>query len=221
MARPDPDSQTVSLILDATTADIALFAIAAHADEREAHVREVERFGEGYETWWQVVQASQLGVPQLRPRFVLVAIRPPWAARFSWPETLSAPPPTVGEALGDLMAARGWPGAAAWAARARRIAPTIGGSKKHGGPDLGPTRTRQAWKALDVDGRGIADHAPEPAHPADQPPRLTVAMVARLQGFPSSWSFCGRKTAAYRQVGNAFPPPVAAALGAAIATALS
>jgi hypothetical protein len=46
MARPDPDSQTVSLILDATTANIALFAIAAYADEREAHVREVERFGE-------------------------------------------------------------------------------------------------------------------------------------------------------------------------------
>jgi hypothetical protein len=46
MARPDPDSQTVSLILDATTANIAMFAIAAHAEEREAQVREVERFGE-------------------------------------------------------------------------------------------------------------------------------------------------------------------------------
>jgi DNA (cytosine-5)-methyltransferase 1 len=37
----------------------------------------------GYETWWQLVQASWHGVPQLRPRFVLVAIRPQWAARFS------------------------------------------------------------------------------------------------------------------------------------------
>ena len=35
----------VSLVLDATTANIALFAIVAHADEREAHVREVERSG--------------------------------------------------------------------------------------------------------------------------------------------------------------------------------
>ena len=35
----------MSLILDATIANIALFAIAAHADEREAHVREVERSG--------------------------------------------------------------------------------------------------------------------------------------------------------------------------------
>jgi hypothetical protein len=32
----------VSLVLDAT-ANIAMFAIAAHADEREAHVRGVER----------------------------------------------------------------------------------------------------------------------------------------------------------------------------------
>ena len=45
LARRDPQTQTVSLVLDATTADIAMFAIAAHADEREAHVREVERSG--------------------------------------------------------------------------------------------------------------------------------------------------------------------------------
>jgi hypothetical protein len=45
LARRDPGSRTVTLVLDAATADIALFAIAAHADEREAHVREVERSG--------------------------------------------------------------------------------------------------------------------------------------------------------------------------------
>ena len=46
LAGRDPESQTVSLILDATTANAALFAIAAHADEREAHVREVEHLGQ-------------------------------------------------------------------------------------------------------------------------------------------------------------------------------
>jgi hypothetical protein len=45
LARQDPQTHTVSLILDADTASIALFAIAAHADEREAHLREVERYG--------------------------------------------------------------------------------------------------------------------------------------------------------------------------------
>src|SRR6516165_9238628 len=46
LARRDPDTQMISLVLDATTANIAMFAIAAHADEREAHVREVERSGQ-------------------------------------------------------------------------------------------------------------------------------------------------------------------------------
>jgi len=176
----------------------------------------------GFQTWWDLVHASEHGVPQLRPRFVLVAIRPPWAAAFRWPVPSVQAPPTVGGLLADLMAAGGWPGAADWAARASGIAPTIvGGSKKHGGPDLGPTRARAAWRLLGVNGLGIADEPPGPSFPVSQPPKLTVRMVARLQGFPDSWQFAGRKTAAYRQVGNAFPPPVARALGAAIARALT
>jgi DNA (cytosine-5)-methyltransferase 1 len=178
--------------------------------------------GLGYQTWWDLVHASEHGVPQLRPRFVLVAIRGPWAAGFRWPEPSPQPPPTVGDTLHDLMRGRGWPGAGAWRKQARGIGPTIvGGSKKHGGPDLGPTRAREAWKLLGVDGLGIADEPPGPDFPAHRLPKLTTRMVARIQGFPDDWLFSGRKTAAYRQVGNAFPPPVAKALGVAIRTALT
>jgi hypothetical protein len=46
LARRDPQSKTVSLVLDTITADIVMHAIAAHADEREAHLREVERSGQ-------------------------------------------------------------------------------------------------------------------------------------------------------------------------------
>lgn len=42
---------------------------------------------------------------------------------------------------------------------------------------------------------------------AEAGPKLTVSQAAIIQGFPSRWNFSGRKTAAYRQVGNAFPPP--------------
>jgi hypothetical protein len=44
LARHDPETGTVTLVLDAT-ASIAMFAVAAHAGEREAHAREVERSG--------------------------------------------------------------------------------------------------------------------------------------------------------------------------------
>ena len=177
--------------------------------------------GLDYQTWWDLVHASEHGVPQLRPRFVLVAIKEPWAAHFQWPSPSPVPPPTVGQALHDLMAERGWPGADAWRERAHGIAPTIvGGSKKHGGPDLGPTRAREAWKLLGVDGLGVAYDPPGPDYPLHQLPKLTTRMVARIQGFPDGWEFSGRKTAAYRQVGNAFPPPVARALGEAIRRAL-
>jgi len=175
----------------------------------------------GYVTWWRLVQASDHGVPQLRPRFVLVAMKQPWADRFRWPSPSPAGPPTVGAVLHDLIGERGWPGAQAWRDRAEGIAPTIvGGSRKHGGPDLGPTRARRAWQELGVDGLGIADAAPGPDFPPGGLPKLTARMVARLQGFPDSWEFSGRKTAAYRQVGNAFPPPVARALGRAVHAAL-
>jgi len=45
-------------------------------------------------------------------------------------------------------------------------------------------------------------------------------MTAALQGFPREWEFMGKKTNAYRQIGNAFPPPVACAVGLKIAQAL-
>jgi DNA (cytosine-5)-methyltransferase 1 len=186
------------------------------ADYRGALERRLRSLG--YKPFWKLLHASDFGVPQLRPRTVLVALAADLAPYFRWPEPDGKAVVTVGEILRDLMAESGWRGADNWSARAGRIAPTlVGGSKKHGGPDLGPTRAKRAWAELGVCGLGIADAPPEPNF--EGKPRLTVRMAATLQGFPASWQFAGRKTAAYRQVGNAFPPPVAAAVGGAIARA--
>jgi DNA (cytosine-5)-methyltransferase 1 len=174
----------------------------------------------GYEADWQVLNASEYGVPQLRPRFILVAARPGVHARFEWPGATGTPP-TVGEVLRDLMAAGGWTGAGVWAWQANGIGPTlVGGSRKHGGPDLGPTRAREAWRRLRVDGRGLADAPPPAICPPNHIPRLTLQMAAVLQGFPQDWQISGRKTAGYRQIGNAFPPPVARAVGTSIRSAI-
>ena len=177
-----------------------------------------------YAADWRLLHASDYGVPQLRPRFVLVAMRPADFAYFTWPEPRPEDTATVGETLFDLMAANGWAGAGAWAAKANDIAPTIvGGSKKHGGADLGPTRAKRAWRELGVDALGVADAAPSADDPVTLLPKLTCAMVARIQGWDGPdyrWEFTGRKTSNYRQIGNAFPPPVARAIGNRIRRAL-
>lgn len=192
-------------------------ASAKFKDYRDALQKRLAKLG--YDSEWRVLQASDFGVPQLRPRFILVGLRQDDMAHFSWPSG-AGEPPTVGEALVDLMGANGWLGTEEWVERANRIAPTIvGGSKKHGGPDLGPTRAKRQWSELGVDGMGIADDAPDVSFPDNKAPRLTVRMVARIQGFPDDWEFSGKKTASYRQVGNAFPPPVARAVGRRIVAA--
>ena len=72
----------------------------------------------------------------------------------------------------------------------------VGGSKRRGGP---PDDT------LTIEGL----------------PRLTTRIAARIQGFPDSWAFSGKNTAAYRQIGNALPPPVAHAVAAAVRAAMT
>jgi len=193
-------------------------AAARFSEYRQSVLVELHRLG--YDSQWQVLNACEFGVPQLRPRFILVAIKRKYAHHFTWPRP-QASPPTVGQAIGDLMAANGWPGALRWAAQANGIAPTIvGGSMKHGGPDLGPTRARADWLRLSVNGLGIADRAPGHDEPVDFIPKLTVRMAARIQGFADDWQFAGKKTAQYRQIGNAFPAPFAEAVGRSIRAAL-
>jgi DNA (cytosine-5)-methyltransferase 1 len=172
----------------------------------------------GYKVFWELLNASDFSVPQLRPRSVLVAIEETFTETFHWPRPIGDAP-TVGQALRELIGSAGWERADEWAERANDIAPTlVGGSKKHGGPDLGPTRAKRAWAKLGVDGHGLADAPPLPGY--DKLPRLTVPMTAVLQGFPDDWKFVGGKTSSYRQVGNAFPPPVAQAVGERIIAAL-
>lgn len=186
-------------------------------DYRARVGRDLEEMG--YKPEWRLLNASDFGVPQLRPRVVMVALRQELADRFVWPEPDVSPPKSVGDVLYSEMASRGWSGAAAWCEKARGIAPTlVGGSKKHGGPDLGPTRARRAWANYGVEGKSLANEPPGPDH--EGPVRLTLKMTALLQGFPPNWRFSGGKTHGYRQIGNAFPPPVAKAVGGAILAAL-
>lgn len=185
-----------------------------------------DRLGElGYWSEWKLLHANNFGVVQLRPRFVLVALKEDDARYFDWPAEQPTEE-TVGSVLREQMGSAGWRYADAWAEAAAGIAPTVvGGSKKHGGADLGPTRAKRAWAELMVDGKGVADAPPSRQDPSFRTklPRLTNDMVARIQGWGGpgyDWEFLGRKTSVYRQIGNAFPPPVAEAIGRSIREAL-
>ncbi|MGW2352612.1 DNA cytosine methyltransferase [Actinacidiphila glaucinigra] len=195
---------------------------------------------------WKVLEAADFGVPQLRPRALLVMIRKDCYRGFDWPNR-QAQRVTVFDALDASMRERfGIGSPAPWltekkpgddpvgayerwkkhALEADDVAPTlVGGSKKHGGADLGPTRAKKAWLAHGVDAMGVANDKDSPDLTRDlfgpMGPKLTVEQAAIIQGFPSGWIFEGGKTARYRQIGNAFPPPVAEAVGRAIASALA
>ena len=58
-------------------------------------------------------------------------------------------------------------------------------------PDLGPTGTRSVWAELGVDGKGIANEAPDVDFGGM--PRLTSRMMARIQGFSDTWTFGNKK----------------------------
>ncbi|MBD1393485.1 DNA cytosine methyltransferase [Mucilaginibacter glaciei] len=171
----------------------------------------------GYNCSWKLINSSDYGVSQLRPRAILIAMREEYFEFFSWPEKDYSSRRSIGELLFDEISSLGWD-AANWANNAKGIAPTlVGGSKKHGGADLGPTRAKQAWAEIGINGKGLADAPPLPGF--NLMPKLTLQMTALVQGFPENWKFAGKKTPAYRQVGNAFPPPVARAIGQSIFTA--
>ena len=185
-------------------------------DYRNSIILELSNMG--YCCDWKLINASDYGVSQLRPRAILVALKKRYFKHFKWPNK-KLQPITVGELLFEEMASLGWERAEIWKTTANKIAPTlVGGSKKHGGADLGPTRAKLSWKELGVDGHGIANSPP--LNGSQVMPRLTLKMTALIQGFPKEWNFSGKKTPAYRQVGNAFPPPVAAAIGLSIKKAL-
>ena len=117
---------------------------AVFVDYRQFVESQIKKLG--YEIGWNLMSASDFGVPQLRPRVVFIALRKEFAGDFCWPERTRRAPKTVGETLYDLMAANGWKGAKSWKEKADEIAPTlVGGSLKHG-----ETRSRADARATRV-----------------------------------------------------------------------
>ena len=90
--------EALRLVREAKPAAVMLENVKGLASARFAPYRTsiLEELGElGYKARWQLLYSSEFGVPQLRPRFILVA-------RSSWPASV---PAASGDGFGDAATA--------------------------------------------------------------------------------------------------------------------
>lgn len=174
----------------------------------------------GYQCKLFPILGSDYGLAQGRPRVAFVGFKDPDAmARFQPPPVFPQWGSSLAKSIGDLVSVNGWEGFAEWTEVANERCPTIvGGSRKSDKFSFACGHTRETWRLLGIDSTELSATAPAPDHKGLF--RLTLAMGARIQGFPDGWRFQGKKKQIKSQIGNAFPPIMAKAVGLAIHAAL-
>lgn len=182
---------------------------------------------DAYEVHHSLLNGADFGVPQVRRRGFLVAVRDGDA--FQWPEPTHAHNPvTAWDAIGSLRPAAPPPATGHWADLLPSIpegANYIWHTSKGGGRTLFGYRTRY-WSFL----LKLAKNRPSWTLPATPGPgtgpfhwdnrRLARSELLRLQSFPADWRVAGDYRRQVLQIGNATPPLLAEAVGRAAATQL-
>jgi len=184
----------------------------------------------GYKADARILCAADYGVPQTRYRAILIAHR----ERLAWPEPTHAEKPepslfgvglkpwvTMAEALGWEPGQRAWDRrVGGFAADAEvipddRPAPTV--TLSHGRDVWVYIRPSTTVAADPRIGRpGHKDRAGGEAQFQEDSVRVEIHEAAILQGFPADYPWQGSKTKQFEQVGNAVPPPMAAAICGAL-----
>lgn len=195
----------------------------------------------GYIISWEILNASDFGVPQNRKRLFVVGERSDLPITFSFPASQQSKK-TVRDAIGDLpnpLDKHGIPNHQPdniSSANRERISHVPQG----GGREDIPMHLRLPCHRVSVSKaghRGVYGrlHWDQPAgtittkcnsftrgrfaHPVENR-NITMREAARIQGFPDDFVFLGNKVSVAHQVGNAVPPPLAKELGLALRNAL-
>ena len=182
-----------------------------------------------YEVRHKLLNSADFGVPQVRRRGFLVAVRDGDGDAFRWPKPTHAHNPvTAWDAIGSLRPATPPPATGHWAGLLPSIpegANYIWHTSRGGGRTLFGYRTRY-WSFL----LKLAKNRPSWTLPASPGPgtgpfhwdnrRLAHSELLRLQSFPVDWKVAGDYRRQVQQIGNATPPLLAEAVGRAAAIQL-
>lgn len=191
---------------------------ALHVWEHFAHLFRQD----GYSTWTGLLSSERWGVPQTRERAILLA-RLDGAARPPTPTHQRYEPGVgQGEAV-ECQPSMFGPGVAPWVSMADALGwaedVTVssfhgaGMAERHGNRPPRHANERPATTVMGDPRLAAAGHHDRQMNDAV---RLTIADALTLQGFRPDYPLQGTKTSQFQQVGNAVPPPLAAAIIAAI-----
>jgi DNA (cytosine-5)-methyltransferase 1 len=187
-----------------------------------------------YTISWGIAEAADYGVPQLRQRAVMIAVKgkdPCWLPRPSFGGTDQPPFRTLRDslsgvqALGNLMPLserkrevyQQIPPGGNWRDLPESVKKqTMGRAYVATGGKSGWWR-RLAWDRPSATILGMPDHSSTALIHPDEIRCLSVNECAALQSFPPGTEFCGRTRSQYQQIGNAVPPLLGQALGEQLA----
>jgi DNA (cytosine-5)-methyltransferase 1 len=198
----------------------------------------------GYHLDYRLLNAADYGVPQLRERLFLVAVKPgiswdwPPAKFFAEPKSWQRPYATVGDVISDLADVTTYDSDSSHLPMAHKelvverykLIPEGGRLPERDLPD----HLRKGYRSDNVRNfshvyRRLSRHRPAstmvpghnafPVHPT-LPRTLTVREAARIQTFPDSMRFVGTRQQQCMLVGNAVPPLLAETLAQGVAKAV-
>ena len=163
----------------------------------------------GYETYSQVLNASDFGLPQNRERIFIVGVnrRKIRGAHFDFPE-----PPRTSVKVGDILErkvdAKYVLSNKLWAGHKRRLRE----HRKRGNGFGYSLFTRDSPRTSTISARYYKDGSEILIATTGNPRKITPREAARLQGFPESFVIPVSDTQAYKQFGNSVAVNVISAL---------
>ncbi|MEH7170355.1 DNA (cytosine-5-)-methyltransferase [Priestia megaterium] len=199
----------------------------------------LENAGPGYQVNYQLLKASDYGVPQNRFRVVIVGIRNDLNVNYKFPEPIDVNPEvlTVGYAISNIP--EGTPNQnEVWklSPQSQNLINYIpeGGSWKNIPYEVLPERMKRIRDDMkryhspnfyrrfargEINGTITAAATPENSgilHPIENR-RYSVREIARIQSFPDDYEFVGESIPAkYKIIGNAVPPKLGEVIGRSI-----